>query len=120
MKVQAPGSQSLEGLLHKSNMSPDLKDIAALKHKMGGQWKKHEKNIDGPEECSKQAVHLHHIHFSKFELCWFLSWRHLEAWPSFCISKVHVGMHIKVKLLKEKKWKEQRRISLASPDSDPS
>lgn len=35
MKVQVPGSQSLEGLLHKSNMSPDLKDIAALKHKVG-------------------------------------------------------------------------------------
>lgn len=60
VKVQVPGSQSLEGLLHKSNMSPDLKDI------------------------------------------------------------VHVGMPIKVKLLKENRWKEQRRISLASPDSDPS
>ena len=34
MKVQAPGSQSLEGLLHKSNMSPDLKDVAALKHEV--------------------------------------------------------------------------------------
>jgi len=56
VKVQAPGSQNLEGLLHKSKMSEDLKKT------------------------------------------------------------VHVGMSIKVKLLKEQEWKQQKRIFLASPD----
>lgn len=33
------------------------------------------------------------------------------------VYQVHVGMQIKVKLLKEKRWKEERKIFLASPDS---
>ncbi|CAJ1354871.1 unnamed protein product [Effrenium voratum] len=56
VKVQVEGSQMLEGLLHKSKMSQDFKDM------------------------------------------------------------VRLGMPIKVKLLKEQRWKEQRKLFLASPE----
>lgn len=36
VKAEVPGSQALEGLLHKSRMSPDLKDTATLKALSGG------------------------------------------------------------------------------------